>query len=157
MRCGFLLVAVTIAIVCGCTGPAPQGTELDTRHALAVPEYQKALRMEAALDTQLRPTDELLNRIETRLMANPCIGALDRWARRYSYGLDHDRGGLDTDTVWFSMHEAGAYEFRSGRAVLSPREFGSTVDDRPYRFAAGRFDVHLNQVTVEHCGPNLPQ
>ena len=130
----------------GCT-PSEQS-------ATSNPKLEKAIRTYEGLHTRRLPNPAIVDRIEQKLSTQPCVGSLDRWFRRYAYGLDHQRGGVDGNTISFSLHEAGAYEFRAGREIVRPLEF-ATIDDRPYRYAWGTYNVARDTLVIETCGPNV--
>ena len=130
-------------------------------------EREKTLRMRSisalALLTGLvacsdeapkKPDAAAIDRLEQRLSADECIRPLQRWSRRYAYGFDPRTGGARTDTIHFLFQEAGKYEFREGRSVVTPDEF-ITIDDRPYRIATGTYTVASDQLELHSCGPNI--
>ncbi len=99
------------------------------------------------------PSPEVIDRIEQRLSANSCIGSMERWSRRYAYGLNTQTGEAKTDTIGFLFQEANRYEFREGRVVVTPEKF-ITIDDRPYRIATGTFSPATGKLELNSCGQN---
>ena len=104
--------------------------------------------------THALPDAGLLDRVERALQADPCVGSMDRWFRRYAYRLDSLQSAADTSTLWFTLHEAGAFEFRPGRVALSPYEFAQ-IDDRAYLIVTGVYKVPTGELVIETCGPNM--
>jgi hypothetical protein len=104
---------------------------------------------------QKRPTAALVDRVEARLASHPCIDSLARWQRLYSFAsVRGDPRSVDEDRIAFQFREAGFEEFRSERRVTAP-EVWVQVDDRPYNFVSGYFDLRSGELTVDFCGPNI--
>jgi hypothetical protein len=113
--------------------------------------------------SQARPGGEalpsaLMDMIEAKISASPCIGSLAKWDREYSYKAWMEDGRiyhLDTLAIVFRYAEAGRFEFRSGRhfSVDPPAPM---IDDRSYEVAYGEFDLVTKQVTIKSCGLNMP-
>jgi hypothetical protein len=91
--------------------------------------------------------------IEQKLTLHPCIRPLSRWSRRFAYGFNPQTGEADKRTVSFLFQEAGKYEFREGRFIVTPDKFIS-IDDRPYRIAGGRYTLENGKLELWSCGPN---
>ena len=151
MRRPLGICIAALALACSCNQPTSASTaQSDPNND---PELQRALRLQEALQTGLRPDAAVVDRIERSLAENHCVGALRRWSRKYSYALEHSRGAVDTNTVLFTLREVGP-ESREGRAVVSPGAMFSSVDDRRHRFAAGSYDIRSSSLTVDFCGQN---
>ena len=111
---------------------------------------------------QTRPGGEplpsgLMDEIERKISALPCIGSLAKWDRRYSYKawMEGTVFHLDTMAIEFVYAEAGRFEFRSGRQfIIDPP--GPIIDDRSYKVAYGEFDLNTDRVTLKDCGLNMP-
>jgi hypothetical protein len=104
-----------------------------------------------------RPPNSLIDTVEARLASNPCVGALDRWQRLYSFA--NRRGGTrgsDESRVAFSYRQAGVYGFHAERRVTAP-EVWQQVDDRRYDFIIGSFNIDTGKITIDYCGPNVRQ
>ncbi len=139
-------VIALLLMSCSESPDQPEDPQLERR-------IQLDRRLKASIQTHPLPPVRLVARIERGLQNDPCIGSMARWYRRYSYGLDHERGVVDPNIVWFTFHQAGAYQFRAGRSIQEPREDDS-LDDRPYLVASGTYDVAADRLAVEMCGPN---
>ncbi len=100
------------------------------------------------------PSEDVVDAIEQKLSLDPCIGSLDRWSRRFAYGFDPETGDADRSSIAFLFQEAGKYEFREGRFIVTPDKF-ITVDDRPYRIAAGTYTPETQKLELSACGPNI--
>lgn len=102
----------------------------------------------------LKPSPLVVDRIEAQLEGRPCIGALERWERHYSYGrgidLLRDRG-VRRDRITFEFSEAGIYNYQSRRIIS---RYGSDLDERQRRIAYGEYDVPSGRLTVYTCGWN---
>lgn len=105
------------------------------------------------------PSVALVNRIEAALAENQCVGSLDRWARHYRWqGGVH---GPNRDIVDVDLRQAGVFGYRRGRYILPnpdprlrPGEIIVTGDDRRYLVAFASYDIRLDRLTMESCGPN---
>lgn len=111
---------------------------------------------------QNRPGDEplpsaLMDEIERKISALPCIGSLAKWDRRYSYKawMEGTVYHLDTMAIEFHFAEAGRFEFRPGRRfiIVPPMPM---IDDRSYKIAYGEFDLNTDRVVLKACGLNMP-
>lgn len=115
---------------------------------------------------QAVPGRPLLDKIESRLIQDRCVGSFDRWQRTYSWGLNwwsrhHLWGskwfGADKSVVWIRLSQAGAFEFRRGRSLRSPDQVELDFDDRNYSVVSASYDVRAEKLTIHHCGPNVGQ
>ncbi len=112
---------------------------------------------------QARPGGEalpskLMDMIEAKISASPCIGSLAKWEREYSYKAWMENGRIyhvDTMTIVFHFAEAGRFEFRPGRHFIIDPPL-PMIDDRSYKVAYGEFDLETQQVTNATCGLNAP-
>jgi hypothetical protein len=108
------------------------------------------------------PSERLVDRIESKLSANACIGSLARWNRQYrfwreqTYDSPH-RGEVDYNRVDFELWQAGRFGIKAGRSITLPEDVGTfRVDDRPIDLAMGDYDIKSDRLSIIHCGPNLP-
>lgn len=111
-----------------------------------------------------RPSEEIIDRLEQRLVEHPCIGSLDRWERHYTYASEPFLDGLfGWRNRWYhygridvDLRQAGFEEFRGGRHVhaRSPEHQGS-IDDRRYNVAVGQYDVSADRLSLTACGSNI--
>jgi len=62
---------------------------------------------------------------------------------------------FDYNHVDLSYFEAGAYEFRSRRIIDTPVD-RMRIDDRPFDFVFGDYDVRQRKGVVTGCGSNMP-
>lgn len=106
------------------------------------------------------PSAALVSRIEATLAKDPCVGSLDRWARYYKWQTGQDV--TSRDVVDVDLRQAGVFGYRRGRYVvpepdprLRPGEITVTADHRPYLVAFASYDVRLDRLTMESCGPNI--
>lgn len=113
----------------------------------------------AAVQNSGTPSAALVHRIETVLAEDPCVGSLDRWARYYRW--QQGRDGPNREVVDIDLRQAGIFGYRRGRYILSepdprlkPGEIIIEGDDRRYLVAFASYDVRLDQLTMESCGPN---
>lgn len=101
------------------------------------------------------PSEEVVSAMEQKLASHPCVRPLSQWSRRFAYGFNPQTGEADKRTVSFLFQEAGKYEFREGRFIVTPDKF-ITIDDRPYRIATGSYEPETGALEIEACGPNMP-
>jgi hypothetical protein len=125
----------------------------DFREAMKDPRVRREVRSSYSDRVYPLPTAAVIDRLERRLEQEPCIGSLDRWYRRYTNGGDEERGGIDPSKIEFSLHEAGKFEFESGREIVKGLEF-PLLDHRAYKYASGVYDISTDKLTLELCGPN---
>jgi hypothetical protein len=103
------------------------------------------------------PHPRYLDKIETALAADRCVGDLRRWERRYAYHEWMTDGGsvyhLDSAVIDFELREVGKFGFRPGRKFVSgPLVKGP--DDRAFKVVFGNYDFRHNRLAVTFCGPN---
>ena len=117
-----------------------------------------SLEPSAAQDSAT-PSAALVGRIEAILAEDPCVGSLDRWARYYKWQRGQD--GPNRDIVDVDLRQAGVFGYRRGRYTLPepdprlrPGEIIVSGDDRRYLVAFASYDVRLDRLTMDHCGPN---
>ncbi|WP_404710313.1 hypothetical protein [Sphingomonas sp. MMS24-J13] len=105
------------------------------------------------LEAYPKPPDALLDQVELKLQAIPCIGNLSRWKRLYTYGLPTRK--VDESQIDFKLMLAGRLGIKSGRQTDFP---GSTrsIDDTPIKMAMGSFNRKTGKVTLEFCASNFP-
>jgi hypothetical protein len=106
----------------------------------------------AGVDT--RPPVKVVDRIERKLSAHPCVGSLDRWFRRYRHPIHPKTSVLDRSRVGFFFHEAGVHGFRAGRVIHSFEEHPGT-DHRSYKVVTGTYYRKNRRLIVDFCGPNV--
>lgn len=98
----------------------------------------------------------LIDKIERKISAFPCIGSMKKWDRQYSYKawMEGTIYHLDTTAIKFEFSEAGRFEFRARRRfILDPHPM---IDDRAYKIAYGEFDLKTDRATLTTCGQNMP-
>ena len=98
---------------------------------------------------------EVIERIERALGTDPCIGSLAKWDRIY-YQKGWAEGRMryiDTMSIAFTFHEANKYEFRSRWRFVEP--YQPMIDDRPYKFATGEYDLMTDRFEIWNCGSNV--
>lgn len=102
------------------------------------------------------PPSWVLDKLEQKAGAVPCIGSLKRWERRYSYKswMTKTIYSVDIATIEFTYFEADKFEFKSGRRfyVDQPQ---TMLDDRSYRIAHGYYHLLEDRITYATCGPNV--
>lgn len=98
-----------------------------------------------------KPPFATVRMLEARLAREPCIGALDRWFRRYHYRAPGGR--LDKHEIVIDLAEAD----HAGAAGVSiePVYAIFDVDHRPIRMAFGIYDDRLNVIRHWSCGSNV--
>lgn len=113
----------------------------------------------SAAQESASPSAVLVGRIEAVLSDNQCVGSLDRWARYYKWQSGPD--GPNRHIVEVDLRQAGVFGYRRGRYILpepnprlKPGEIIVTGDDRHYLVAFASYDVRLDRLTMDHCGPN---
>ena len=93
-----------------------------------------------------------VDRLEAQLAGRPCIGSLDQWSRRYTFGHGGDQrspdGDVDRNRIVFKLDQAGIYHYRAGRTILVLID---GLDERPRRQAYGEYDVPSGRLTVLGC------
>ena len=100
----------------------------------------------------------LVDKIEAQLANDPCVGSLARWARHYRWRMSPD--GWDRTVVEIDLRQAGVFGFRQGRYIHLPQTGGRPADiiimgdERRYLVAFASYDVRLDRLTMESCGPN---
>ncbi len=106
-----------------------------------------------------------MDRIETALATNDCVGDLRNWERRYVYHREFSakptasgapEGWLapDSSLIKIELSEADFEEF-SSRRVSTVQSDNIGIDDRRYKVAFGQFDLTTGRLTVSFCGPNM--
>ena len=94
------------------------------------------------------------------MAGHSCIGALDRWERRYLFPRRRDRG-IDDRVIAFNFRQAGVFGFRPRRIVesQSPDSITFDLDHRQYRIVAGNFEIATGRLTIDcgwNCDANIP-
>lgn len=113
----------------------------------------------SAAQDSATPSAALVGRIEALLAEDSCVGSLDRWARYFKWQRRLD--GPNRDIVEVDLRQAGIFGYRRGRYILpepdprlGPDEIIVTGDDRRYLVAFALYDVRLDRLTMESCGPS---
>ncbi len=120
------------------------------------PKTLKRVRAILLAEKHPPPPAKLLDSVEANLTAlgDNCVGNPKQWYRSYSYALDHEKGGVDTNSVWITLRRGGHYQAKVGtRDAKALDELG--IDDSQYEIATGDYDVRRQKVTLDDCGPNL--
>lgn len=102
---------------------------------------------------QPRPAPQLVDRIESLLAKEPCVGSLDRWSRFYAYDYLPERT-VDAGIVDFHLEEAGKMGIKPGVHITVPDSWVN-LDDRPIKMAEGDFDIAENRIRFGSCGENV--
>lgn len=98
-----------------------------------------------------KPPLATVRMLEARLARDPCIGALDRWFRRYHYRAPGGR--LDKHEIVIDLEEAG--DAGGAGVSIEPVYARFDVDDRPIKTAFGIYDDRLKVIRHWRCGSNL--
>lgn len=98
-----------------------------------------------------KPPLATVRMLEARLAREPCVGALDRWTRRYSYRAPGLR--LSKHEIVIDLTEAG-YDGPAGVSI-EPVYAIFKFDDRPIQTAGGIYDDRLNVIRYWSCGSNI--
>jgi len=106
-----------------------------------------------------------VDRVEQVLATNACIGAVNRWDRRYFYMKTKGREVLpieparDVNIVGFLFNEAGVGEYRPGRRLGDVERFIG-YDHQQRRAAMGEVDLRTGEANIWFCGlvcgPSVP-
>jgi hypothetical protein len=109
---------------------------------------------------QPRPDTKLVDRVESLLAKEPCVGSLDKWTRVYAYNRLPRKavGGLpkeavDRGIVDFHLEAVGVGN-KPERHITEPNSW-VTMDDRPIKMADGDYDLKDNRIRFSFCGNNL--
>lgn len=128
------------------------------REALTANRSADQTNMEEAYATwaaaQPRPQRPIVDRIESLLARQPCIGRLDHWSRTYAFDYDQGTRTVHDHIIAFHLEEAGPLGVRPGRQVTEPDSWVN-LDDRPIRMVEGDFDVSDGQLRIGFCGDNV--
>jgi hypothetical protein len=105
-------------------------------------------------DREPIPSDADVDRLENELKAEPCIGPLAGWERRYRYSSDTG-GVVSQNQIQFNLRQAGAFEIRAGREITPPHPADEhDIDETPVKMASGIFDRSQGKLYVAFCGLN---
>ena len=101
-----------------------------------------------------KPPLATVRMLEARLAREPCVGALDRWSRRYHYWVTDDLR-LDKQAIVIHLAEAG-HDGRPAGVSIEPvyRRTTFDVDDRQFRSAFGIYDDRRHVIRYWVCGLN---
>ncbi len=115
----------------------------------------------------MRKTPDALvaDEIETKLRTVPCVGALNRWERHYTFSSEPSLlatlvtfGASDRwynyTSIDIEYFQAGFEEFRAGRR-LRPHRPRTMLDDREYDLVFGQYDILTGTGSLSACGPNM--
>jgi hypothetical protein len=109
--------------------------------------------------TNPSPSANQVQRLETQLAKQECVGDLSQWERRYQFWTDVKQGsptkGKTYDNIiMFRLRRGnGAYAIQPGRFLLSAEpSLSYEIDDRPGYAAGGRFDTTSGEMTLDYCG-----
>ncbi len=109
-------------------------------------------RYSAWSNSEPRPPEKLVDRVEALLAKEPCVGNLDGWSRSYAYDFLPERT-VDAGIVDFHLEEAGRLGVKAGRKIEQPDAWVN-IDDRPIKMADGDYDVRDNRIRFAFCGIN---
>ena len=105
------------------------------------------------------PSDDQVQRLESKLSNEQCIGDLSQWEKRYQLWTDVRQGSPTNGTVYPKII---AFRFRKGTThyLIQPARqllpatpsLSFQIDDRPGYSAGGRFDTASGKLTLQYCG-----
>ena len=105
------------------------------------------------------PSEDQVQRLESKLANEKCIGDLSRWEKRYQLWMDVKQGSPTHGTIFPKIV---AFTFRKGTAdyVIQPARqllpatpsLSYEIDDRPGYSAGGQFDTASGKLTLKYCG-----
>jgi hypothetical protein len=106
-----------------------------------------------------KPPLETVRKLEARLAREPCVGALDRWSRRYRYWVTDDRR-LDKQAIVIGLAEAG-HAGRPAGVYIEPVYWNFELEHSKFRAAFGIYDARRQVIRYWTCGiantgPNIP-
>ncbi len=96
-----------------------------------------------------KPPLATVRMLEARLAREPCVGALNRWSRRYKYWAPGGR--LDKQTIVIKLEEAGQ-DGRPAGVSIEP-VYAVAEIDHP-QFAFGVYDARRQVIRFWRCGSN---
>jgi hypothetical protein len=96
-----------------------------------------------------KPSLEAIQKIESDISHDPCVGPVDHWQRLYAYRDKDER------IIGFLYREAGRFGFVPGVTVRNAEDWDA-IDDRPYKRVDGSYDIATSRLSVEYCGLNAP-
>ena len=110
------------------------------------------------------PDARLMDEIEAKLSAVPCVGSMSGWERHYTYSskpsLLASLITFGTSDRWFhyqsidiAYYQAGFQDFRAGRILNEDRRFD--VDDRQHNLVFGHYDIPTHTTSLWACGRNF--
>lgn len=105
-----------------------------------------------------KPPPATVRMLEARLAREPCVGALDRWARRYHYRAPG--GHLDKQSIVIGLEEAG-HAGRPAGIYIEPVYGVIQLEHSKFRAAFGIYDARRQVIRYWTCGiantgPNIP-
>jgi hypothetical protein len=144
-------VATTLCVACGLTLGCKEAV---VRNDQGSTDRELERQYAAWASRQPRPPQQVVNRVETLLAKEPCVGALNRWSRTYTYDEDMPNRTLYPGIVAFHLKAAGAFGVEPGLHVTEPNSW-VTIDDTPIKMVWGDYEVSKDRLTVGFCGPNV--
>ena len=96
-----------------------------------------------------KPPLATVRMLEARLARVPCVGALDRWSRRYHYRAPGGR--LDKQAIVIGLEEAG-HDGRPAGVSIEPVYGVIELDHSQFRAAWGIYDARRQVIRFWTCG-----
>jgi hypothetical protein len=108
------------------------------------------------------PSEVDIDRLESAIQSTKCIGWLDRWERHYFFRSKPAQAGgyphvriVDESQIEFIYRQAGFAEFQARRLIHGDGSTVVAIDDRPYLYASGSYDVKSGRAALKYCGSNV--
>jgi hypothetical protein len=114
----------------------------------------------AATSSETVPTGQVIDAVEQKLSAHPCIGDLDQWERNYRFakagGLSAYTAQADVDVIEFHLRRAGVTTITPGRNVLRRAGVDDWPDGKSIRYIDGRYRLHDQRLSMPACAVRTP-
>jgi hypothetical protein len=98
------------------------------------------------------PSVATIERIESRIAKDPCVGDLDRWHREYAFRKAVNRPADRNDVqIWFTKARSGDPAGRFVRETTDEWPIDDSVTDMVF----ARYDIRQDRLVLAYCGPNF--